>query len=44
MKGKMAAYADFRDVLAEEMGSAMPEIGDDVRRVVRETGGGRGGG
>lgn len=39
MKGKMAAYADFRDVLAGEMGRAMPEIREDVGRVVDATGG-----
>ncbi|CZT03592.1 related to negative transcription regulator [Rhynchosporium agropyri] len=39
MKGKMDAFASFRDVLANEMGVAMPEIREDVLRVVRETGG-----
>jgi mediator of RNA polymerase II transcription subunit 10 len=41
MKGKMAAYADFRDVLAGEMGRALPEISEDVGRVVEATGGSR---
>ena len=41
MKGKMAAYADFRDVLAGEMGRALPEIREDVERVVEATGGSR---
>ncbi|KIN06101.1 hypothetical protein OIDMADRAFT_100916 [Oidiodendron maius Zn] len=41
MKGKMAAYADFRDVLAGEMGRALPEIREDVGRVVEATGGSR---
>ena len=41
MKGKMAAYADFRDVLAGEMGRALPEIREDVGKVVEATGGSR---
>jgi mediator of RNA polymerase II transcription subunit 10 len=41
MKGKMAAYADFRDVLAGEMGRALPEISEDVGRVLEATGGSR---
>jgi mediator of RNA polymerase II transcription subunit 10 len=39
LKGKTEAFAQFRDVLAKELASAVPEMGDDVRRVV-ESGGG----
>jgi mediator of RNA polymerase II transcription subunit 10 len=39
MRGKTTAFASFRDVLAREMTSALPELGADVRRVVEETGG-----
>ncbi len=39
MKGKMEAFGDFRDVLAREMARAMPELREDVRRVVADTGG-----
>jgi mediator of RNA polymerase II transcription subunit 10 len=39
MRGKMHAFGEFRDVLAREMASALPELRDDVERVVRETGG-----
>jgi mediator of RNA polymerase II transcription subunit 10 len=35
----MHAFGEFRDVLAREMASALPELRDDVERVVRETGG-----
>lgn len=38
-RGKARAFADFRDVLAEQMTSAMPELRDDVARVVEATGG-----
>ncbi|KAH8879119.1 hypothetical protein GQ53DRAFT_706246 [Thozetella sp. PMI_491] len=38
-RGKMHAFADFRDVLAHEMESAMPELRDDVKKVVLATGG-----
>lgn len=37
MKGKQLAFRGFRDVLAEEMGKAMPEIREDARRVVEAT-------
>lgn len=40
-KGKQRAFADFRDVLAEQMAAAMPELREDVARVVDATGGGR---
>ncbi|WEW55274.1 RNA polymerase II mediator complex subunit [Emydomyces testavorans] len=39
LKGKMEAFASFRDVLAREMASAMPECRKEVERVVRATGG-----
>lgn len=38
-RGKMHAFRDFRDVLAREMESALPELRADVERVVQETGG-----
>lgn len=37
MKGKQVAFRSFRDVLAEEMGKAMPELRDETRRVVEAT-------
>lgn len=37
MRGKMSAFGDFRDVLAEQMGMAMPELRADVERVVKAT-------
>lgn len=39
MRGKMHAFASFRDVLAREMGEALPELRDDVAQVVKGTGG-----
>jgi mediator of RNA polymerase II transcription subunit 10 len=39
LKGKMNAFADFRDVLAEKMGKALPELREDVRASVKMTGG-----
>jgi mediator of RNA polymerase II transcription subunit 10 len=39
MKGKQEAFASFRDVLAGEMGKALPELREDVGRVLDETGG-----
>ncbi|TAQ87767.1 hypothetical protein B7494_g3911 [Chlorociboria aeruginascens] len=41
LKGKMAAFSGFRDVLAEEMARTMPEIREDIGRVLEETGGDR---
>ncbi|KAK4212424.1 mediator complex, subunit Med10, partial [Rhypophila decipiens] len=38
-KGKVYAFRNFRDVLAHEMDSALPELGEDVRRVLQSTGG-----
>ncbi|KAJ5364200.1 Mediator of RNA polymerase II transcription subunit 10 [Penicillium cataractarum] len=43
LKGKREAFADFRDVLAREMRSAMPECRGEVDRVVSMTGGKVGG-
>ncbi|PFH55246.1 hypothetical protein XA68_10269 [Ophiocordyceps unilateralis] len=43
MRGKMNAFASFRDVLAGEMLAAMPELGDDVALVLEATGGKVGG-
>lgn len=39
MRGKMRAFASFRDVLAGEIASANPELREDVERVVQGTGG-----
>ena len=41
MKGKIAAFAEFRDVLAGEMCRALPELSDDIGKVLEETGGSR---
>ena len=41
MKGKMDAFASFRDVLAGEMVSALPELREDIASVVESTGGKR---
>ncbi|UNI14027.1 RNA polymerase II mediator complex subunit [Purpureocillium takamizusanense] len=40
MRGKAAAFASLRDVLAADMAAAMPELRDDVERVLDATGGG----
>ncbi|EDN02305.1 conserved hypothetical protein [Histoplasma mississippiense (nom. inval.)] len=39
LKGKVQAFASFRDILAREMASAMPECKGEVERVLRVTGG-----
>lgn len=39
LKGRTAAFGNFRDILGAEMRSAIPEIADDVRQVVELTGG-----
>ena len=39
-RGKSHAFRDFRDVLAREMKSALPEVAGDVDCVVEATGGG----
>lgn len=38
VRGKMGAFETFRDVLAGEMSSAMPELKADVDRVLEATG------
>ena len=38
-RGKMRAFAAFRDVLAAQMDAALPELRGDVGRVVEATGG-----
>ncbi|EEA27556.1 RNA polymerase II mediator complex subunit [Talaromyces marneffei ATCC 18224] len=43
LKGKKEAFASFRDVLATEMRSAMPECRREVDRVVANTAGPNGG-
>ncbi|CEI38699.1 hypothetical protein FVEN_g4750 [Fusarium venenatum] len=39
MRGKLNAFGSFRDILAENMTTAMPELRDDVAQVVEATGG-----
>ncbi|POR35658.1 Mediator of RNA polymerase II transcription subunit 10 [Tolypocladium paradoxum] len=39
MRGKVRAFAAFRDVLAEHLAHAMPELRADVDRVLEATGG-----
>lgn len=39
MRGKMNAFGSFRDVLAEQMSAAMPELREDVQMVLEATGG-----
>jgi mediator of RNA polymerase II transcription subunit 10 len=39
MRGKERAFAAFRDVLADQINAAMPELRDDVARVLEATGG-----
>jgi mediator of RNA polymerase II transcription subunit 10 len=34
LKGKSEAFAGFRDVLAEEMMKSMPEMKDDITKVL----------
>ncbi|KAJ6782078.1 hypothetical protein PWT90_03156 [Aphanocladium album] len=41
MRGKMHAFGAFRDVLAQNMATAMPELRDDVAHVLEATGGAR---
>ncbi|KAH7329346.1 putative mediator of RNA polymerase II transcription subunit [Stachybotrys elegans] len=38
-RGKMNAFGSFRDILAETIHAAMPELRDDVNRVQEATGG-----
>lgn len=44
VRGKMGAFETFRDVLAAEMSSAMPELKGDIDRVLEATGKGSGSG
>ncbi|KAI1005136.1 hypothetical protein K3495_g3082 [Podosphaera aphanis] len=37
MKGKMEAFADFRDVLAREMQKALPELDSEINLVLERT-------
>jgi len=37
MKGESEAFSSFRDVLAQEMASAMPDIKGEVDKVVEYT-------
>lgn len=39
LKGRSDAFASFRDILAQQMAVGIPEIKDDVRRVVEASGG-----
>ncbi|KAF5016878.1 hypothetical protein F66182_11301, partial [Fusarium sp. NRRL 66182] len=39
MRGKLNAFGTFRDILAENITTAMPELRDDVVQVVEATGG-----
>ncbi|KXJ94775.1 transcription factor subunit Med10 of mediator complex-domain-containing protein [Microdochium bolleyi] len=39
LRGKQVAFGRFRDILAGEMDSAMPELHDDVATVLEATGG-----
>ncbi|KAJ4391162.1 RNA polymerase II mediator complex subunit [Gnomoniopsis smithogilvyi] len=39
MRGKMRAFAGFRDILGREIANANPELREDVARVVVGTGG-----
>jgi mediator of RNA polymerase II transcription subunit 10 len=39
MRGKQNAFGRFRDVLAEEMARGLPELKEDVKMVVEDTGG-----
>jgi mediator of RNA polymerase II transcription subunit 10 len=41
MKGKMAAFGDFRNVLAGEMARTLPELREDIGTVLDDTGGGK---
>ncbi|GAB7351209.1 hypothetical protein MBLNU459_g1647t1 [Dothideomycetes sp. NU459] len=39
LKGRSEGYANFRDILAREMMSALPDCRDDIKKVVESTGG-----
>ena len=38
-KGRTEAFASFRDILGQQMAAGIPDIKDDVRRVVEASGG-----
>ena len=38
-KGRSEAFASFRDILGQQMAAAIPEIRDDVKRVMEASGG-----
>lgn len=38
-KGRADAYAQFRDILGETIGAGIPEIREDVKKVVEASGG-----
>lgn len=39
LKGRSESYAQFRDIFAKELASAVPEMKEDVKKVVEATGG-----
>ena len=39
LNGRMRAFADFRNILAEQISVAFPELRQDVAMVLRETSG-----
>jgi mediator of RNA polymerase II transcription subunit 10 len=39
LKGRSEAFASFRDILGQQMMVGIPEIKDDVKRVVEASGG-----
>ena len=39
LKGRSEAFATFRDILGEQMMAGIPEIKEDVKRVMQASGG-----
>jgi mediator of RNA polymerase II transcription subunit 10 len=39
LKGKTEAFAQFRNILAKDLVGAVPEMRDDVKKVVQSSGG-----
>ncbi|KAL1632355.1 RNA polymerase II mediator complex subunit [Neofusicoccum ribis] len=39
LKGKSEAFGQYRDILAQKIMTAFPEMGEDAKRIVRNTGG-----
>jgi len=39
LKGRSEGFAAFRNILAKEISSAVPEIQQDVRQIVQASGG-----